>query len=159
MSPYPADPEWARGPMRLVLTTYPNRERALAAVAGALSRRLAACGNVVPIDSRYWWKGAIVTESEALVLLKTVPKRVGALFRYLADDHPYAVPEVVELDVPRVVPGYLAYLTETLDRASLPPRRGLEATRSGARRGRGARRPARTRARHLRRSRRTGTRP
>jgi len=159
MSPYPADPEWARGPMRIVMTTYPSRERALEAVAGAVGRRLAACGNVVPIDSRYWWKGALVTESEALVLFKTVPKRVGALFRFLAEDHPYAVPEVVELDVPRVAPGYLTYLTATLDRASLPPRRGRRVTRWEVRRGRAARVPARTRARHRRRSRRTGTRP
>ena len=159
MSPYPADPEWAKGPMRLVLTTYPDRERALAAVAGAVSARLAACGNVVPIESRYWWKGELVTETEALVLFKTVPKRVGALFRFLADDHPYSVPEVVELDVPRVAPGYLRYLTETLDRASLPPRRAASVTRWGGPRAPGARRPPRTRGRHRRRSRRTGTRP
>ncbi len=159
MSPYPADPEWARGPMRLVLTTYPNRERALAAVAAALSRRLAACGNVVPIDSRYFWRGEVVTESEALVLFKTVPKRVGALFRFLADEHPYSVPEIVELDVPRVAPGYLRYLAETLDRASLPPRRAPAVTRWAGPRGRGARRPRRTRARHRHRSRGTGTSP
>ncbi len=159
MTPYPADPEWARGSMRLVLTTYPSRERALAAVLGALSRHLAACGNVVPIDSRYWWKGELVTESEALVLFKTVPKRVGALFRFLADDHPYSVPEVVELDVPRVAPGYLRYLTETLDRASLPPRRTPRLTRSGGPRVRGVRPPRRTRGPHRRRSRRTGTTP
>ncbi len=152
MSPYPADPEWARGPMRLVLTTYPGRERALAAVAGAVERRLAACGSVVPVDSRYVWKGRLVSASESLVLFKTVPKRVGALFRFLADGHPYSVPEIVELDVPRAAPGYLRYLTAALDRASLPPRAGRGARRSAAPRGRAARDPGRTRARPRHRS-------
>lgn len=159
MSPYPADSEWARGPMRIVLTTYPNRERALAAVTGALSEHLAACGNVVPVDSRYWWKGRLESESEALVLFKTVPKRVGALFRYLAEHHPYSVPEIVELDVPRAAPGYLDYLTGTLDRASLPSTRGGRTVkRPAGRRGRAVRGPGRTRGPPHRRSRRTGTR-
>jgi periplasmic divalent cation tolerance protein len=157
MSPYPADPEWARGPMRIVLTTYPSRERALIAVTAVLSERLAACGNVVPVDSRYWWKGRLQTETEALVLFKTVPKRVGALFRYLAEHHPYSVPEIVELDVPRAAPGYLAYLTATLDRASLR-RTSRAPRRPEGPRGRAVRGPGRTRAQPHRRSIRTGSR-
>jgi periplasmic divalent cation tolerance protein len=158
VSPYPADPEWAVGPMRLVMTTYPNRERAAAAVDGAVGRRLAACGSIVAVDSAYWWKGRVEREAEALVLFKTVPKRVGALFRYLEENHPYAVPEIVELDVPRVAAPYLSYLAETLDRASLPPARVMRATRSVGRRGRAVRSPGRTRGPPHRRSKRTRTR-
>jgi periplasmic divalent cation tolerance protein len=155
MSPFPADPEWARGPARLVITTYPTRERALLAMGGALSRHLAACGSVVPVDSRYWWKGRIESEAEALVVFKTVPKRVGALFRFLEQDHPYSVPEILELDVPRTTSGYLAYLTGTLDPASMAPARRASATRPGGRRAPAVRAPGRTRAPHHRRSTRT----
>jgi periplasmic divalent cation tolerance protein len=157
MTPYPADPEWARGPMRIVLTTYPDRDRAVAAVGGALARRLAACGSVAPVESRYWWKGKVVAEPEALVIFKTVPKRVGALFRFLEAEHPYDVPEIVELDVPRASPGYLAYLGATLDRSSGPLSADPVRRRAGPR-GRGARVPARTQARRRRRSTRTGSR-
>jgi periplasmic divalent cation tolerance protein len=157
MSPYPADPEWARGPMRLVLSTYPNRARALEAVGAAVSRRLAACGSIVPVDSRYWWKGAVVASPEALVIFKTVPKRVGALFGFLAEHHPYDVPEIVELDVPRAAPRYLAWLAETLDRTS-GPLSGDALTRPAGPRAPAARAPARTRAPHRRPSRRTGSR-
>ncbi|MGC2360539.1 MAG: divalent-cation tolerance protein CutA [Thermoplasmata archaeon] len=157
MTPYPADPEWARGPMRLVLTTYPNRERALAAVAGALTRRLAACGSVMPVDSKYWWRGRVQSESEALVLFKTLPKHVGALFRYLEEAHPYSVPEIVELDVPRVAPGYLAYLTGTLERSTAPSSRVGRVTRRGGPRVPAARAPGRIRGRPHRRSKRTGS--
>jgi periplasmic divalent cation tolerance protein len=157
MSPYPADPEWARGPMRLVLTTYPDRERALRAVEGAVARRLAACGSVVPVDSRYWWKGAVVAEPEALVVFKTVPKRVGALFRFIEEHHPYEVPEILELDVPRAGPSYLAWLGATLDRSS-GPLSGDTVRRRAVPRARGARALGRTRAPHRRPSRRTGSR-
>jgi len=153
MSPYPLDPVGAVGPMRFVLTTYPSRESALAAVEAALRQELAACANVVPAHSRYWWKGRLESADESLVLFKTVPKRVGALFRYLEANHPYAVPEVVELDVPRVGGAYLRYLAETLDPESPPPPMGGGSTRRGARRAPGARSPGRTRAPHHRRSR------
>jgi periplasmic divalent cation tolerance protein len=158
MTPYPADPEWAVGPMRLVMTTYPDRARAASAVSGAVSRHLAACGSIVAVDSTYWWKGAVQHESEALVLFKTVPKRVGALFQYLASNHPYDVPEILELDVPRVAAPYLEYLTQTIDRASLPPPRVVRATRSAARPIRAARALGRTRAPPHRRSKRTRSR-
>lgn len=146
MSPYPLDPVRAVGPARLVLTTYPSRDAALAAVDGVLARRLAACANLIPIDSRYWWKGKVEGAGETLVLFKTVPKRVGALFGYLDRSHPYEVPEVVEVDVPRIADRYLRYLAATLDPFSPPPPLGGGIRRSGGRRAPGARGPGRTRA-------------
>ena len=157
MSPYPLDPARAVGPLRLVVTTYPSREAALAAVRGAVALKLAACGSVVPVDSQYWWQGKVESAAEALVLFKTVPKRVGELFRYLDGHHPYEVPEILELDVPRVAPAYLRYLAATLDASAPPPPLGGGPTRRGARRGPGARAPGRTRAPRHRPSRRTGS--
>ena len=147
MSPYPLEPARAIGPMRFVITTYPSREAALAAVESALAARLAACGNVVDVHSRYWWKGQVESSDEALVLFKTVSKRVGALFRHLEANHPYDVPEIVELDVPRVAAPYLEYLAATLDPESPPPPLGggPTPTHPGGRRARGARALGRTR--------------
>ncbi len=142
--------------MRLVLSAYPSREAAETAVRSTLDRKLVACASLLPVASRYWWNAAIETADEWLVLFKTVPKRVGALFDHLLATHPYDVPEVAELDVGRVAPGYLAYLVRTLDPSSLEPPERLP-TRRGAPRGRGARAPGRTLAPHRRRSRRTGT--
>jgi periplasmic divalent cation tolerance protein len=156
VSPYPMDPVDATGPMRLVLTAFPDRTSVDRAVADVLGRRLAACATVLPARSRYWWKGTIESADEQLVILKTVPKRVGALFRRLQELHPYEVPEIVELDVPRVSTPYLEYLAATID-ADAPPlplgggSPGRSARRSGSPRGREARRPARTPGRPRRR--------
>ena len=145
MTPFPIEPARAMGPMRLVLSAYPTPAAAEAAVAGALARRLAACTSRFEVDSRYLWNDREESARETVVLFKTVPKRVGALFRYLAETHPYDVPELVELDVPRIGPAYLAYLVRTLDRASLHGSRSTPARRRAAPRGRGAARPGRTR--------------
>ena len=153
MSPYPKETARAVGPMRLVLTTYPSRETALDAVESTLRAGLAACANVVPAHSRYWWKGRIESSDESLVLFKTVPKRVGALFRHLETTHPYDVPEIAEVDVPRVGSAYLRYLVATLDPGSPAPTGGESAMRRGAPRARGARSLGRTRVPRRHRSR------
>jgi len=153
MSPYPLDPVRAVGPARLVVTTYPTAGAAEKAVAAVLDRRLAACANLLPATSRYWWNGRVESADEVVVLFKTVPKRVGALFEFVRSTHPYRVPELVEVDVPRVGAAYLQYLARTLDRDSPPPPLGGGATRPGGRPARAARAPARTRGRHRRRSR------
>ncbi|HTT73095.1 MAG TPA: divalent-cation tolerance protein CutA [Thermoplasmata archaeon] len=155
MSPYPPEPVRAVGPMRIVLTAYPRREDALEAARAAVERRLAACANVLAAESRFAWRGAIEATTESLVLFKTVPKRVGALFAFLESTHPYEVPEIAELDVPRIHPGYLRYLAETLDASALSP--PAAARRRGGPRGRGVPGPRRTRARPHRPSRRTGS--
>ena len=156
MSPYPMDRATAVGPMRLVLTSLPDPGPTDRLVRRALASRLAACAQATPIVSRYWWKGKVEESRERLVVFKTAPKYVGALFRFLEQEHPYDVPEIIEIDVPRVNGPYLRYLADVLD-AHAPPAPlggGAPPTRPprprGSPRGRGARSPGRTRARRPR---------
>ncbi|MCI4366465.1 MAG: divalent-cation tolerance protein CutA [Thermoplasmata archaeon] len=156
MSPYPMDPVDATGPMRLVGTALPDAESSDALVRGALEAHLAVCAQVVSSRSTYWWKGAIESAAERVVWFKTSPKHVGALFRFLAEHHPYEVPEIIEVDVARVHGPYLEYLADTLDPHAPPPPLGggrplRSTTRRGGPPGRGARRPGRTPVRHRRR--------
>jgi periplasmic divalent cation tolerance protein len=159
MTPYPMDPTEAVGPMRLVLCAFPDRAAAERVSRVALERRLAACANLWPISSRYWWKGMIESTDEVLVIYKTAPKRVGALFEHLASSHPYDVPEIVEIDVGRVHRPYLAYLAGTIDPDAPPPPLGggdPHPRRSAGPRARAVRPPGRTRAPPHRRSKHIG---
>ena len=149
MSPYPADPVDATGPMRIVLVAAPVAASYVLG-RGAVARRFAAWLQRISNRSTFWWQGQREETDETLLLFKTVPKRVGALFRYIERVHPYDVPEIIELAVPRVSPRYLAYLTTTLGAVPIPPRpirHRVRVTRPGSRRARGARSPRRTRGR------------
>ena len=154
MSPFPADPVDATGPMRVVLCAFPAGPAAEKVVAGAIDRRLAACAQRIAVDSDFLWEGRRTRAAEVLVLFKTAPVRVGALFRYLESAHPYSTPEILELDVPRAHPPYLAWLLGSVGAATPPPIGPLR--HRGSPRGRGARGPGRTPARHRPRSRGTG---
>ena len=59
----------------VVLTTWPDVEKARAAARTLVEEKLAACANLVPgVESIYRWQGAVETSAEVLVILKTTDR-------------------------------------------------------------------------------------
>ncbi|MGC2289802.1 MAG: divalent-cation tolerance protein CutA [Thermoplasmata archaeon] len=161
MSAIPNEVGGTEGILRVVYCAFPDAASARRVGDAAVARRLAACVNRFPIGSTYWWKGAVERTHEVVTLFKTSPRKVGALFDFLAREHPYDVPDICEIPVARAHRPYLEYLVDTLERGlpippdQVPDRRHV--TRRGSRPGPGARGPRQTRGRHRRPSRRTET--
>ncbi len=154
MTAPPIDPSGADQRVRLVYCAVPDRPTADRLVGGAVGGKLAACASSWPIGSVYWWKGKVERADEVALLFKTSPKKVGALFAYLAREHPYEVPDILELKAPRLHEPYVRWLFAAIDPDSYEPAGPIapgRATRAGSRRGRGA--PSRRRTRAPRRRR------
>lgn len=65
-----------------------------------VEERHAACVNIIPtVRSVYRWQGAIETETESLLVIKTVSAHVERLTSTLVARHPYSVPEVIALSI------------------------------------------------------------
>jgi periplasmic divalent cation tolerance protein len=98
-----------------VLTTTGSEEQARALASGAVERRLAACAQLNgPVTSVYRWAGAIQTDPEWQVLLKTSAARYEALESYLREAHDYDVPEIIATPVTHGSADYLEWVeTET----------------------------------------------
>lgn len=95
----------------VVLTTLATADAARALVRRLVEDRVVACGTVVPgAASIYRWEGAVTTDDEALVLLKTVRARWDALVTAIERHHPYDVPELLALPVTAGLPAYLSWL-------------------------------------------------
>ena len=78
--------------------------------------RLAACVNIIPqIHSVYRWQGKIESDSEQLLLIKTVEERLDELKAALFSKHPYEVPEFVVIRVDNLSDGYRAWLLSSVD--------------------------------------------
>jgi periplasmic divalent cation tolerance protein len=155
MTAPPLDPTGADRRLRVVYCAVPNREVAETLAEAVVVRHLAACASHWPIASVYRWKGALERTEEHALLLKTSPKKLGALFRYLERNHPYDVPDIFEIHVPRVHEPYIQWVLASIDPGSVEPPSALPRagapTRSGSRRARGA--PSRRRTRAPRRRR------
>ncbi|RUM47961.1 MAG: divalent-cation tolerance protein CutA [Hyperthermus sp.] len=64
-----------------------------------LEKRLAACVNIVPVKSMYWWRGRIERDDEDLLIVKTTVTAMGKLIEEVKKIHPYTVPEILGLPV------------------------------------------------------------
>jgi periplasmic divalent cation tolerance protein len=96
---------------RLALSTAPDAATAERIAAELVSRRLAACVNLVPgLTSVYRWKGAVERAAEVLMVIKTRSGCVRELEAALAELHPYEVPELVVLAPEHVEAKYLAWM-------------------------------------------------
>ncbi len=94
-------------------TTVDNREEAERIIEEAVSRRLAACGQLLgPIESTYWWRGSIETATEWLCLFKTRASRARALEELILAEHPYEVPEIVVIRLEGVSKDYANWIRE-----------------------------------------------
>ena len=90
----------ARQRIIVVLVTCPSRAMAGRLARHLVSRRLAACANILPgVMSLFWWKGAIDRCPETLLLLKTTAAGFERLRRAVLALHPYDVPEIIALPV------------------------------------------------------------
>ncbi|HEV2679731.1 MAG TPA: divalent-cation tolerance protein CutA [Rhodanobacter sp.] len=86
----------------------PDSDSAQAIAEALVGERLAACVNRLSgISSTYRWQGAVTTEREELLLIKTTARRFEALKSRLLELHPYELPELIAIPVER---GHDAYL-------------------------------------------------
>jgi periplasmic divalent cation tolerance protein len=95
----------------VVLTTWPDLEKARAAARTLVEEKLAACANILPgVESIYRWQGAVETSAEVMVVLKTTIARYQMLEARVQALHTYEVPEIVVLRVSDGLPSYLRWV-------------------------------------------------
>ena len=75
-----------------------------------LEQRLAACTNMFPIESMYWWQGQLVEDGEYVVIAKSVDENFEAIVAQVKSVHSYEVPAIIRLPVAGVEGHYLAWL-------------------------------------------------
>ena len=79
-----------------------------------VNERLAACVNVLPaMESTYRWKGAVESERERQIVIKTTADRLSDLQTRVRDLHPYEVPEFIVIPVVGGSGEYLSWIRES----------------------------------------------
>jgi periplasmic divalent cation tolerance protein len=95
----------------LVLVTTSSRREAVKIAQAVVRKKLAACGNVVPlVTSIFRWKGKIEKSREALLIMKTSGRRYAALEKAVRSMHSYEVPEIIALAVKQGLHPYLEWV-------------------------------------------------
>lgn len=100
---------------KIVLTTTGTREEAGKIARSLVERRLAACVNVVEIESVYRWKEAVESAEEWLLLIKTTAEAFAQVQAAIQELHTYDLPECVVLPIENGSEDYLAWIGESVN--------------------------------------------
>ena len=102
----------------LVLSTAPSAEIAEKIARSLVEERIVGCVNIVPgLTSVFEWGDKICTETEVLLVMKTLKPHLAALEVRLHELHPYDTPEFVVVDPCASSAGYLGWLSGVLGSA------------------------------------------
>ncbi|MBI2955609.1 MAG: divalent-cation tolerance protein CutA [Chloroflexi bacterium] len=96
--------------MILIYIVCANTEEARRISSHLVEQRLAACTNMHPITSTYWWEGKVVEENEIALIAKTVPANFERVKEAVLKLHSYQVPCIISIPVDHVESRYLEWL-------------------------------------------------
>ena len=78
-----------------------------------IESRLAACVQLLPkMTSVFFWEEKIQTETEHLLLIKTLEEKFDELSELIRKNHSYDVPEIVAIEAEKVSEDYLKWMRE-----------------------------------------------
>jgi periplasmic divalent cation tolerance protein len=97
----------------MILVTTGGRNDAERLGEGLVVEHLAGCCTVIPmVHSFYYYEGQLKREHESLLLVKTVESRAKAVQEYVRKNHPYELPEIIQIAIEDGLPRYLQWLAE-----------------------------------------------
>ena len=94
----------------VAMTTCGSTNTARELARGIVEAQLAACVQLLEIQSFFRWEGAVQDDDEVLLLMKTRRDRVEALEAFIAAHHEYDVPELVVVAAQGGSREYLAWI-------------------------------------------------
>ena len=102
----------------VVLVTCPNPATAKRIASALVTRRLAACVNLLPgVTSLFWWRNRADRAREILLVIKTTRAAFPRLARAVRGLHPYEVPEIIALPVAEGHGPYLRWVRASVSAA------------------------------------------
>jgi periplasmic divalent cation tolerance protein len=99
----------------VVFVTVGNSDEAAALAKSLVEKRLAACVNMLPgVSSWYWWEDKVTEDKEVLLVMKTSRSRFAELEKEVLRLHSYAVPEIIALQIVEGSANYLNWIEGSL---------------------------------------------
>ena len=99
----------------IVFITAANKKEAEKIAKGLISKRLAACVNIVDkISSVFWWQGKADSATESLLIVKSKQAAFKKIIREVKKLHSYEVPEIIAVPIIAGEKKYLEWLNDSV---------------------------------------------
>jgi len=100
--------------MILIYIVCKNKREAKKIGLSLVKKRLAACCNIFPIESIYWWQNKIVQDREVVLITKTLKKNFKKIEKEVKILHSYRVPCILEIPIKEGSFEYLNWLEKEI---------------------------------------------
>jgi periplasmic divalent cation tolerance protein len=98
------------GETAMVITTCADKAEARSIAQMLVENRLAACVQMLPIESVYSWNHAVQSAQEILLLCKIKHRDYADVEAAIRGAHSYDTPEIVEIAIEQGAKPYLAWI-------------------------------------------------
>ena len=98
----------------VVWTTVGTKQFANDLAQSIVSARLAACVQILAVQSVYRWKGKVCAEPEWLLSIKTTDAKYAELEGHIRANHSYETPEIVRMPIAGGSSEYLTWIGESV---------------------------------------------
>ncbi len=79
-----------------------------------VENKTCACVNIIKgVTSIYYWEDRVQSDSECILMIKTVSSLTGRVYQIIREHHSYQVPEFVVLSIVDGARDYLAWIDAT----------------------------------------------
>lgn len=96
----------------IIITTFADDDNGRQIIDALLEQRLAACVQVMPMQSCYRWQGRVCRDAEKLVLIKTIRALHAKVEEVILANHAYEVPEIIQVPITDGFSGYLDWMRQ-----------------------------------------------
>jgi len=100
----------------VLMTTVPSEADADKLANILVTAKAAACVQIMPIKSRYFWDGKVANDAEYLLLIKTRADLYAPAAELIKQNHSYEVPEIISVPVVGGSSSYLDWIDAVTSR-------------------------------------------
>lgn len=94
-----------------ITTTADSRDVIEKIGRGLVEKKLVACAQIIgPIQSIYWWKGAVENAHEWLLLMKSKASLYPTIEEEIRQQHPYELPEIIAINIDKGLTDYMHWV-------------------------------------------------
>jgi len=99
----------------VIMVACANKTEAKKIAELLVNMRLAACVQMMPIESVYVWQNEVCSGSEVLLLVKSKANLFDKIAETITKHHSYDVPEIVQVPIINGLPSYLSWIDDCVD--------------------------------------------
>ena len=94
----------------IIITTAACKDAAGKIAKLLIEKKLAACVQMFPVESVYFWQGKICEDDEVTLFIKSKTALFEEIASAIKANHEYEVPEIIQIPVTNGFPDYLKWI-------------------------------------------------